>query len=310
MFETQENHPLWTADGQLRPGWRFVAFAVLAMGMDLLVQMAFGVFRPNGPLTLLMSEWPGALAMALVGLLMVRLDGNRGSRGIGETLGLNGRPKGWLRMGQGFLLGGAIMLATAGLLWMLGMVHWHRTPMAGWRDLLMGLWLYISVGFYEELMFRGYAFSRLREGLGDGRALAVSALLFALAHWQNPGMEGGTALMALINIALAGVLLGICVLRSGDLMVAIGVHVGWNWIQGSILGFGVSGTSDTRGWLEPAFGPAPRWLTGGSFGLEASVLCAATVVVACLLMTRRSGASEVQDLDVNDARATASEAEA
>jgi hypothetical protein len=109
----------------------------------------------------------------------------------------------------------------------------------------------------------------------------VFAALFALMHWGNPGMHGATKAWATVNIALAAILLGFCYLRTRSLALPIGVHLGWNWAQGSLLGFGVSGTTDIKGAWTPVFHGKPEWLTGGAFGLEASVLC--TLVCAAVI---------------------------
>jgi hypothetical protein len=68
-------------------------------------------------------------------------------------------------------------------------------------------------------------------------------------------------------------LLGLAYVKTRRLALPMGIHLGWNWAQGSLLGFGVSGTMDTRGWLNPVFDGRPEWLTGGAFGLEASLPC-------------------------------------
>ena len=63
----------------------------------------------------------------------------------------------------------------------------------------------------------------------------------------------------------------------------LGLHWMANWVQGGILGFGVSGT-EQLGLLKPVFGTAPAWLTGGQFGLEASVPGLICVVATLFLI--------------------------
>jgi hypothetical protein len=164
----------------------------------------------------------------------------------------------------------------------------------------------VLVAFQEETAYRGYAFQRLVDELRSwttggkvatdesshsvmkhvmtALAVIIMALFFAIQHWDNPGMSGATKIWATTNIALAGALFGICYVKTQSLAIPIGMHVGWNWAQGNLLGFGVSGTTDTPGFLKPVFHAKPIWLTGGSFGLEASALCTfictAAIVVA------------------------------
>jgi hypothetical protein len=152
-------------------------------------------------------------------------------------------------------------------------------------------------------MARGYPFQRLVEGAGPWVGQLVFAALFALMHWGNPGMHGATRAWATVNIALAALLLGFCYLRTRSLALPIGVHLGWNWAQGSLLGFGVSGTTDIKGAWMPVFHGRPEWLTGGAFGLEASAICTLVCGAAVfgLWRWRGRGASQAEGLSSVDA---------
>ncbi len=111
------------------------------------------------------------------------------------------------------------------------------------------------------------------------------AVFFALGHWGNPGMQGATKVWASLNIGLAAIMLGLAYLKTRSLALPIGLHLGWNWAQGTLLGFGVSGNAEV-GFLRPVFHGQPEWLTGGAFGLEAS-LPAILVLVAFILYLSR-----------------------
>jgi membrane protease YdiL (CAAX protease family) len=172
----------------------------------------------------------------------------------------------------GCLGGLGLMVVTAAGIYAFGGLHWARNPGVGVRELLQGASFFLAVAAFEELVFRGYPFQRLVRGLGFTRSQVLFAAGFALLHWGNPGMSGATRAWATVNIALAAVLLGLCWQRTGSLALPIGVHLGWNWTQGNLLGFGVSGTLQ-EGWWTPVFQGRPQWLTGGDFGLEASLIC-------------------------------------
>jgi membrane protease YdiL (CAAX protease family) len=92
-----------------------------------------------------------------------------------------------------------------------------------------------------------------------------------------------------LTIGLSAILFGFCYLRTRSLALPIGLHLGWNWAQGSLLGFGVSGTTDTKGLWTPVFHGRPEWLTGGAFGLEASLPCAFVCGVAIWLVWHWKG---------------------
>ena len=188
------------------------------------------------------------------------------------------------RWARGFLtgaLGGVALMGLAtGVIWSAGGLHLVRTPGSGFLPLLQGAWLFLGVAVYEELVFRGLPFQFLVKRLGPWPAQAILAAAFALAHWGNPGMRGATLAWATLNIALASILLGLCYLKTRSLALPMGLHLGWNWAQGTLLGFGVSGSS-AQGWWTPVFHGRPEWLTGGSFGLEASLPCALLCLLAC-----------------------------
>lgn len=129
----------------------------------------------------------------------------------------------------------------------------------------------------EELMFRGFAFQAL-ERLGGSRvALAVTALLFGLLHLGNPDASPWSS----VAIALeAGGLLGAAFLWRRNLWFAIGLHFAWNAVEG-LLGIPVSGHA-AKGLLTTEVS-GPTLLTGGHFGLEASIV---PVAVSALLAAR------------------------
>lgn len=82
-------------------------------------------------------------------------------------------------------------------------------------------------------------------------------------------MTGTVKVMASINIFLASILFGLACIRTRSLAMPLGLHWMADWMQGGILGFGVSGT-EQLGLLKPVFGNALTLLTGGQFELEAS----------------------------------------
>lgn len=200
----------------------------------------------------------------------------------------------WLRQCLvGCVLGALVMVGTALVLWGMGGVHWLWSPRVFLSGLPMGLPAFVLVAIHEELVFRGYAFQRLGSDLGRWPALAIMSVLFLLAHWGNPGMSGSMRLIASLNIGLAGFLLGFSVLRTGSLAMPIGLHFGWNWTQGSLLGFNVSGTGLAHGIWTPALAVKPAWVTGGGFGLEGSLLCAPICLAAILVLAFWKTPSEI-----------------
>lgn len=186
-----------------------------------------------------------------------------------------------------------MMLVVTALIFVAGGVRFEPDPARGLAALAYGIWSFAWVAVLEELLFRGFVFQRLVDAASAPIALGLMAALFAIAHWGNPGMEGTTRVWATIDTVLGGIVLGQAYLRTGSLALPIGIHFGWNWIQGSILGFDVSGL-DQAGWLLPQLLDKPQWLTGGSFGPEASVFSVVADASIALMLWRWRGLASRQ----------------
>ena len=184
------------------------------------------------------------------------------------------------QLGAGLGAGALLMLAPAGLLWATGLARFDIGS-ANPADLLAAVVVMAAVAITEELLFRGVLLQRLAAGIGNGPAQVGIGLLFVLTHLDNPGMDGATRLWAGVNIFLASMLFGLAYLRTRGLALPIGLHFMANVMQGIVLGFGVSGNEEPSV-LTPAFNSSTTWLTGGQFGLEASLpgLIAVTLMLA------------------------------
>lgn len=150
-----------------------------------------------------------------------------------------------------------------------GWVRWEvaaANPTALWSAVL----LMAGVAVAEELLFRGVLFQRLIAGIGLWPAQIVIGLFFVLTHLGNPGMEGATKIWAGVNIFAASILFGLAYVRTRSLALPIGLHFMANVTQGIVFGFGVSGAAEPSV-LSPVRVAGMDWLTGGAFGLEASL---------------------------------------
>jgi uncharacterized protein len=171
----------------------------------------------------------------------------------------------------GLCLGVAILGAGSLVLFATKNLEWsdvHFKP----GDFFLGLALMALIALTEEMVFRGYILNNLMESMNKWAALAVSAALFTLAHGGNPGITS----VAVVNLILAGGILGINFIYTRNLWFAILFHFSWNFLQGPVLGYEVSGLP-LQGVLQPAL-QGPWWLTGGQFGLEGSF------IITCLLL--------------------------
>ena len=172
----------------------------------------------------------------------------------------------WKDLGLGLLLGVLYFGAVVGLMALAGSysvteAHFHLVPQ------LSAFIFFFVVAIFEEITFRGVLFRLIDDRWNTFVALIISALLFGGMHFWNPG----ASLWSSFAIAIeAGLLLGAAYKHSGTLWLPIGIHWAWNYVQGNVLGFAVSGTPAGDKIFSPII-TGPDWVSGGIFGAEASV---------------------------------------
>lgn len=165
----------------------------------------------------------------------------------------------------------SVVVAVAAVLGVYRVFGWGT--LEGWFPFFMAGG--VVAGFVEEVIFRGILFRWIEEFAGSWAALAISSALFGLAHWANPG---ATAFSSVAIAIEAGILLGGAYMLTRSLWLAIGIHAGWNLTQGLVFDVSVSGL-DVDGLVEAGM-KGPDLLTGGAFGLEASVLALVVATAA------------------------------
>jgi len=289
---------LWNeTEGRPRAPWRLLGWVLLALLFGVLVSVPVTV-----PLLLVgdatLGRWfPGVAPDAVVvvgatvgqnvGLMVASLVAAVAfdRRRIAD-LGLEFDREWGLELLVGFALGAVLVVGVLLVELAAGWATVTGTALESGVDLptalLFGaLFVVGSVG--EEVVFRGYVLTNVAEGLngfwsiGPGGASAVAvgatAVLFGVVHLSNP--EGGVVGGAII--VLAGILLGTAYVLTDSLALPIGFHVGWNWFQGQVVGFPVSGLAGSPALLDlEATGPAA--FTGGTFGPEAGLVGAVAFV--------------------------------
>jgi membrane protease YdiL (CAAX protease family) len=140
----------------------------------------------------------------------------------------------------------------------------------------------LPAAFLEELIFRGVPLVLLAGRFGRPFAVVATSLLFGLVHLLNPSVTA----LAVGNVALAGVFLGVVFYLPGGLWIATGAHLGWNLLQAA-LAAPVSGLTLNIPWLDYSPG-GPEWVSGGRFGPEGGVLATAVLALSVLLAARFS----------------------
>ena len=145
-------------------------------------------------------------------------------------------------------------------------------------NIILYLILFIIVAFNEEILIRGYMLLNLMDSANKYLALIISSLLFSLMHFFNANIS----VVPAINLFIAGILLGIYFIHKGNLWFPIGMHFTWNFFQGPIFGFEVSGMKTSFIISQSLNGN--ELLTGGEFGFEGSLIASVAMIILIIVI--------------------------
>ncbi|MEX0719341.1 MAG: type II CAAX endopeptidase family protein [Balneolaceae bacterium] len=197
-----------------------------------------------------------------------------------------------------FIVGIGIAGSVMGLIflveWLTGSLTvtgfgWHRNGNIYWMFPVLAFLIQMaSVGFYEEVMARGYILRNLAEGFSVGTinpvwaaviAVIISSAIFGVGHAGNPNVT----MYALLNIFFAGIMLAIPFIITGRLALSVGMHFSWNFFQGGIFGFRVSGRRVRESVIQ-IHQEGADWWTGGLFGPEGGLIGVLGILLIILLL--------------------------
>jgi membrane protease YdiL (CAAX protease family) len=261
---------------RLRTGWRLLLHGFLTLGLTipftlLMVAALFvlGLIAPvTGALTAVLGGLVNAVVFVVGTFLARRWLDRRSFVSLGFGLDRHTLPD--------LIVGFLIPLPMMALIFLIeSSVGWVRWQGWAWQEATAaqvvlgvagGLVMFAAVGVAEETLSRGYHLQNLAESMGVPAAVVVSSLLFSALHTFNPGFT----LAAGAGLVLAGLFLATGWLRTRSLWLSIGLHLGWNFFEGTVFGFAVSGLDLFRVMRHQVEGP--RWATGGSFGPEAGAV--------------------------------------
>lgn len=271
-------------DNRLRAGWRILVFLVVFYSLAL--PTLFGLraligFSKSSPLVIVIIALTATTAVYIARRWIDKRDF--------DSLGLKMSRKGAADAIFGFVLSGLMMAAVFGVMLGLGYIGQVEIAAMGWSTVgfLVGSLLTMAlVGFWEELVFRGYILQNMAEGMGMRTAVLISCILYGLVHSLNPH----AGLLSTAIIVLFGYLRIYGYLSTGQLWLSIGMHAGWNFFQATVFGFAASGHAEGSSLLTHDT-LAADWLSGGKFGPEASVVTIPVVLIALAVMrawSRRS----------------------
>lgn len=279
---------------RLRAGWRLLVYFILLMVSSVVFGAALGSMFLVFPA--LQGDWMWAYG-GIVSLLAITVSVYLARRLLDRrpftSLGLV-----WNRQAvRDLLFGIALPVLMMGLVYFVELTAgwlrfegfaWEFTsaPQAAAEIAIMGFF-FVLVGWQEELLFRGYWLQNITDGLNIHWGVLISSVIFALAHLANPN----TSVLAILGLVLAGFFLAYAYLRTRQLWLSIGLHIGWNFFEGTVFGFQVSGMEGLPRLIHQSV-QGPEVITGGAFGPEAGLVILPSLALGVLLIwwyTRKPG---------------------
>ena len=188
----------------------------------------------------------------------------------------------WLKKySLGFLIGLVMMSIIVLILLSFGYITVEKNPIqpvgvSAISSVLVILFGWIIQGATEEIVTRGWLLNVLSTKYNIGVGLLISSTLFGLMHLTNPNVN----YIAVINIILVGLFYGLYVIKTNDLWAVCGMHSAWNFAQGNIFGFEVSGLDVSVGSLIDLNLVGNNVITGGAFGPEAGIISTFILLVS------------------------------
>jgi membrane protease YdiL (CAAX protease family) len=135
-------------------------------------------------------------------------------------------------------------------------------------------------GGAEEVLSRGFLLPIIGTRFGTIAGIVVSSLIFSMLHLFNPGLST----LGFINLLLFSLFAALFALYEGGLWGICAMHGMWNWAQGNLFGFRVSGIDNSSTTIFDFMTNGPDWLTGGEFGPEGGAVVTVVYLVAIALV--------------------------
>ncbi len=265
---------------RLRAGWRLLFHILIMIPIGMIIGAASKVLFPF---------WRGGvLQEQLISLIIMTSSIFIARRWFDKrpftSLGLKLEPKMWIDLLAGigitFLQMGFIYLVMYALGWItFDGFAWEFESASSVTSGLVGMFVaFVLVGWNEELLSRGYQLQNLADGINLVWGVIISSAVFGILHLGNPNATWLSA----AGIFLAGVYLAYGYIRTKQLWLPIGLHIGWNFFEGVGFGFPVSGMDFFR--LTRITVDGPELWTGGAFGPEAGLIVVPALILGMILI--------------------------
>lgn len=245
-----------------------------------IVLLKLPLFYHNQNLLLLLINLLTFAAISLLVFFRVKIIEKRSLSSIGFN------KNNWLKKySLGFLIGLVMMSIIVLILLPFGYITIEKNPVqpvgvSAISSVLVILFGWIIQGATEEIVTRGWLLNILSAKYNIGVGLLISSTLFGLMHLSNPNIN----YIAVINIILVGLFYGLCVIKTNDLWAVCGMHTAWNFAQGNLFGFEVSGIDVSVGSLIDLNLVGSDFVTGGIFGPEAGIVATFILLVSIVIL--------------------------
>jgi membrane protease YdiL (CAAX protease family) len=268
---------------RLRAGWRLLLQTLLLIFISIplnLAAYALKLYQITGNLGFLISQVIELILFASSIYIARRWLDKRSF----ESLGLKLNRQAWIDILTGigitFIQMGFIYIAMLGLGWLTftGFAWQFDSLNVVVTSVLAFFIIFIFVGWNEELLSRGYHLQTLASGINLFWGVVISSAVFGLLHLGNPNATWVSA----AGIFFAGIYLAYGYTRTKQLWLSIGLHIGWNFFEGVVFGFPVSGLDIYP--LTRIQVTGPELWTGGAFGPEAGLIVLPSLIVGGLLI--------------------------
>lgn len=276
---------------RLRAGWRLL-IAVLLTGLFFnIVDWIRSALSMYGPTSHIVGEGIDFIVVTSAIYVARRFVDKRTFSSLG--LHIN-KPAGFDIL-MGIAITFVLMLVIYGIEYSMG---WLKFESFAWQTqasstvitrTLKYFVVYVLVGWNEELIYRGYILQSLASGINLPWAILISSVYFGLEHLSNPS----SSWMAAAGIFFIALFLIYAYVRTRQLWLPIGMHIGWNFFESAVFGFPVSGY-DRPGLLQISV-PGPELWTGGEFGPEAGLIILPICVLATVLINIYTKRRRIQE---------------
>ena len=187
---------------------------------------------------------------------------------------------------KGFAIGLLMFSVVTFLMYIFGAIRLEQGLKVGLgsiSSILIILPGWIIQSSSEEILSRGWLMHVIGARHKPVVGFIVSSVIFGFLHILNPGVD----VISIVNIILVGFMFGLYVIYTQDLWGACGIHAAWNFAQGNIFGFSVSGLESPAGSLLRFSSNGSNLLTGGQFGPEASIFATVVMLGAIIILVVR-----------------------